>query len=58
MTPNKTYQVSLEEFLKRPEDGCELVDGELKPKVSPKYKHAKTQFSLLKAINDWCEQNK
>lgn len=48
--------MSLEEFLKQPEDRCELVDGTLKPKVSPKYKHAKTQLYLLTVLNEWCQQ--
>ncbi|PSO66625.1 MAG: Uma2 family endonuclease [Cyanobacteria bacterium QH_2_48_84] len=42
----------------RPEsdDRYELVDGELKPKVSQKFKYSITQLRLLTAINDWCEQ--
>jgi len=47
MTLTATHQISLEEFLKRPEDRCELVDGVLKPKVSLKLKHAKTQGRLF-----------
>jgi len=47
--------LSLEEFLKRPPDRCEWVDGELKPKVSPKFKHSQTQLNLLTAIHHWCQ---
>jgi len=56
MNLTATNQISLEEFLKRPEDRCELVEGVLKPKVSPKYQHAKTQLYLLTAFNEWCEK--
>ncbi len=55
MNVTTTSSLSLEEFLKQPPDRCELVNGELKPKVSPKFKHSQTQLSLLTAINNWCQ---
>ncbi|PSO64710.1 MAG: Uma2 family endonuclease [Cyanobacteria bacterium QH_8_48_120] len=53
-----TTKLSLDDFLNLPEsdDRYELVDGELKPKVSQKFKYSITQLRLLTAINDWCEQ--
>lgn len=51
-----TSQLSLQEFFNRPEERCELVNGELKPKVSPKFKHSKTQGRLYRLLDDWCEQ--
>jgi Uma2 family endonuclease len=56
MNLTTSRQISLEEFLNRPEDRCELVEGELKPKVSPKYKHSKTQGRLYRRLDEWCEQ--
>lgn len=50
--------LSLQDFLVLPDsdDRCELVDGELRPKVSPKYQHSKAQLRLLTLIHSWCEQ--
>lgn len=55
-----TSKLSLQEFLALPEsdDRYELVDGELRPKVSPKFKHSKMQLRLLSVINQWCEQER
>jgi Uma2 family endonuclease len=51
-------KLTLQEFLALPEsdEGFEFVDGELKPKVSPKFQHSKAQLRLLTFIHDWCEQ--
>ena len=38
-------------------DLTELVDGEIVPKVSPKYKHSTLQLRLLLALNQWCESS-
>ena len=48
---------SLQEFLNLPEsdDRFEFIDGEIAPKVSPKYKHSIGQLRLLLALNQWCE---
>ena len=48
---------SLQEFLDSPArcDRSELVDGEIVPKMSPKYKHSTLQLRLLLALNQWCE---
>jgi Uma2 family endonuclease len=58
MNPTTSHQVSLEEYLNRPEERCELVDGALKPKVSPKFKHSKTQGRLYRLLDEWCENQK
>lgn len=51
-------KLSLQEFLDLPESGdrFELVDGELRPKVSPKFKHSRIQGRLYRTLDDWCEQ--
>jgi Uma2 family endonuclease len=51
-------KLSLQEFLDSPESGDrnELVEGEIIPKVSPKYKHANVQGRLYQFIDDWCTQ--
>ena len=50
---------SLQEFLSMPDhcDRSELVNGEIIPKVSPKYKHSTLQLRLLLALNQWCESS-
>lgn len=50
-------KLSLQEFLASPEinEGFEFVDGEVIPKVSPKYKHSSLQLRLLLILNQWCE---
>ena len=35
-------------------DRTELVNGEITPKVSPKYKHASVQGRLFRSLDDWC----
>lgn len=47
---------SLQEFLAMPEsdDRFEFIDGEITPKVSPKYKHASVQGRFYRFIDDWC----
>lgn len=49
---------SLQEFLAMPEsdDRFEFIDGEITPKVSPKYKHASVQGRFYRFIDDWCIQ--
>ena len=57
---NRTVsKLSLQEFLELPEsdDRYELVEGKLKPKMSPKFKHSKSQLRLLMVLNQWCEQS-
>lgn len=51
-------KLSLQEFLDSPQSGDrnEFVDGEIVPKVSPKYKHANVQGRLYRFIDDWCTQ--
>lgn len=52
-------QLSLQEFLDLSDcDRYELVEGQLKLKMSPKYKHSTLQLRLLIALNQWCEQQK
>ncbi|OKH24693.1 Uma2 family endonuclease [Chroogloeocystis siderophila] len=53
-------QLSLQEFLDLPDsnDHYELVEGQLRPKMSPKYKHSTLQLRLSIALNQWCEQQK
>ncbi len=50
---------SLQEFLDLPQSGdrSELVNGEILPKVSPKYKDSTLQLRLLLALNQWCESS-
>ncbi len=56
MSASKT-NFNLQEFLAMPESGdrSELVNGEIIPKVSPKYQHSTLQLRLLLALNQWCE---
>ncbi len=53
-------KLTLSEFLEMPEssDRTELINGEIVPKVSPKYKHSTLQLRLLLGLNQWCESNK
>ena len=53
-----TSKLSLQEFLDLPEsnDRCELVEGRLQAKMSPKYKHTNLQGRLYRLIDDWCNQ--
>ncbi len=49
---------TLAEFLQMPAscDRTELINGEIVPKVSPKYKHASVQGRFFRLIDDWCDQ--
>ncbi len=51
-------KLTLAEFLQMSAscDRTELIDGEIVPKVSPKYKHASAQGRLFRLLDDWCEQ--
>ena len=51
-------KLSLQEFLDLPESGdrYEFVGGQLKQKMSPKYKHSTLQLRLLIALNSWCDE--
>ncbi len=53
-------KLNLAEFLQMPAscDRKELVDGEIIPKVSPKYKHSTLQLRLLLGLHQWCENRK
>jgi len=48
-------QITLQDFLASPEVGnrCELVDGDVIPKVAPKRFHSKTQRALLRYLEAW-----
>jgi Uma2 family endonuclease len=48
-------QITLQDFLASPEVGnrCELIDGEVIPKVAPKRFHSKTQRALLRYLEAW-----
>ncbi|MBW4665212.1 MAG: Uma2 family endonuclease [Chroococcus sp. CMT-3BRIN-NPC107] len=54
-TPSK---FSLQEFLDLPagNDRYELVDGEIRRKMSPKYRHSTIQLRLLLSLNQWCNR--
>ena len=51
-------RLSLQEFLALPQSSnrYEFVGGQLKQKMSPKYKHSTLQLRLLMALNSWCER--
>lgn len=53
-----TGKISLQEFLALSEsdERYELVEGEIRAKVSPKFKHSKAQGRLYRVLDDWCEQ--
>lgn len=57
MTPIAN-KLSLQDFMALPESGdrYELIEGKLKPKMSPKYKHATVQGRLFRLLDDWCNQ--
>lgn len=52
-------KLTLQDFLALPQssDRYELVEGELKPKVSPKYQHSTLQLRLLMTLHQWCEDH-
>lgn len=53
-----TRKLSLAEFLVMPQssDRTELVNGEIIPKVSPKYKHSLVQGRFFRIIDDWSQE--
>ena len=57
ITPSKA--LTLSEFLALPNDdvACELIDGQVIPKMSPKLFHASLQKSLLLLIDNWCQSS-
>ena len=57
ITPSKS--LTLSEFLALPNDdvACELIDGQVIPKMSPKLFHASLQKSLLILIDNWCQSS-
>ena len=50
-------KLSLQEFLALPQsnDRYEFVGGQLKQKMSPKYKHALIQGRLFRMLDEWCD---
>ena len=50
-------QLTLEEFLALPDNdvACELIDGQVVPKVSPKFFHSTVQKTLLILLDRWSE---
>lgn len=52
-------QLTLEEFLALPEEDItyELIDGEAKPKMSPKRFHSKLTLALAMFLVKWAEDN-
>lgn len=57
---SSTSKFSLQEFLAMPESNerFELVDGEIAPKVSPKYIRYTVSGRLLRLVHDWCYKYK
>ncbi len=51
-------KLSLQEFLALPTSNgrYEFVEGQLKLKMSPKYKHSTLQLGLLLKLNYWCDE--
>lgn len=54
---NTGTQLTLEEFLALPEGDVnyEFVEGQVVPKVSPKYFHSTLQTAFLLLIRTWCK---
>jgi Uma2 family endonuclease len=52
------YRLTLKEFLAMPESDItyELVEGEARPKMSPKRFHSAVQKALLRLIEEWCRE--
>ncbi len=49
-----TTKFSLQEFLDlRANDRYEFIDGEIRRKMSPKYKHSRLQGRLFRLLDDW-----
>jgi len=59
MVQTPKIRITLEDFLASPASGtrCELIDGEIVPKVAPKRFHSKTQRALLRMLESWGENN-
>lgn len=51
-------KLSLQEFFALPQSNerYEFVEGQLKLKMSPKYKHSTLQLVLLLLLNHWCDE--
>ena len=50
-----TTKFSLQEFLDLLAfDRYELIDGEIRRKMSPKYRHSRLQGRLFRLLDDWC----
>ena len=51
-------KLSLQDFLALPQSNerYEFIAGQLKLKMSPKYKHASVQGRLFRLLDDWCDQ--
>jgi Uma2 family endonuclease len=58
MVQTPKTRITLEDFLASPASGtrCELIDGEIVPKVAPKRFHSKTQRALLRLLEPWGEE--
>ncbi|MBD1889441.1 Uma2 family endonuclease [Trichocoleus sp. DQ-A3] len=50
-------KLTLQDFLALPEGDViyEFIDGQVVPKVSPKYFHSTVQFALMVLIRAWCK---
>jgi Uma2 family endonuclease len=50
-------KLSLQEFLALPHSNerYEFIEGQLKLKMSPKYKHASSQGRLFRLLDEWCD---
>ena len=57
MVQTPKTRITLEDFLASPASNtrCELIDGEIVPKVAPKRFHSKTQRALLRILEAWGE---
>jgi len=57
MVQTPKTRITLEDFLASAASGnrCELIDGEIVPKVAPKRFHSKTQRALLRILESWGE---
>ncbi|MBD0269095.1 MAG: Uma2 family endonuclease [Cyanobacteria bacterium Co-bin8] len=57
MVQTSRPKITLKDFLTSPEASgrCELINGQVVPKVAPKRFHSKTQRALLRWLEDWGE---
>ncbi|PSO85558.1 MAG: Uma2 family endonuclease [Cyanobacteria bacterium QS_3_48_167] len=55
--PKTKNQLNLEEFLALPDNdtACELIEGKVVPKVSPKRFHSKVTGALFILLSHWCQ---